>query len=183
MPGYEVEDDEDSFDAGEDGVVDIFLSPLDDEDLELVELDDGTAPQGGPYEVVFLFNQPIELCTVDSPREVQEEDLDDGLSLSVDDFVDGDTDTSVVHDDPAVGDEDDEQENGTSISISGAALTISWNGDVFEGPDAENDVITRVRWNNMNDIDVQPVGEPDDCDDLQDLNDDDSDVDVEVAVE
>ncbi len=181
VPGYEYDDEDESFDAGQDTVVDVFLSPLNDEGLELVELDDGPVAQGGPYELVYLFNQDIEICTLDNPREVQEEDIDDGLHLDVDDFIDEDTGTETVDNDPAIDDEDNIQENGTSITVSGSVLTIAWDGSVYEGPDAENDVITSANFGSLCDVDIQPVGKPEDCEDLCDFED--SDIHVEVAVE
>lgn len=183
VTGYEYDDEDESFDAGQDSVVDVFLSPLDDEDLEVVDVDDSPTEQGGPYEVVYIFNRDIELCTLDNTREWQEERIDDDFDFDVDDLFDEGTGTEIVHNDPASDDEDDVQENGTSIAISGTTLTIAWDGSVFEGPDAENDVITDVNFNSLCQIDIQPVNEPDDCDRLCDFGDSDSEKSIEVSLE
>lgn len=103
-------------------------------------------------EVVIVFNQPIELDPTFTAASVAER-IDDAFFADIDD-TDGDGVVYTFHPD----DSDQEQEKGTSFSIEGNVLTLSWNrDDAFQTEDPD-DVIAAVEWGALDWIYVRPVG-------------------------
>jgi hypothetical protein len=103
--------------------------------------------------VTFTFNTPIELSTSTYPGGAVEL-IDDGITITTNHIAaDGGIDTLAADLSPTV------QERGTSLSVAGNTLTLSWNPSVGLAVKNIGDPITSVRYS-ISGLNIQPIGKP-----------------------
>ena len=99
--------------------------------------------------LVVVFNQAIELFGAGNHAEI----IDEAFSISTSD-EDLDGLYNQLNDDVTEG----AQERGTSITVTGAQLTLSWDPDIGLAESDPDDPITQLHWAGLDGIEVMPAG-------------------------
>ncbi len=125
-------------------------------DLALESTSTSGSQSGGVVTVEYEFNRPIELATTSYSAVQMAEFVDDSFSINspnaqVNPDVGWDMMNTLPADSLATV-----QERGTSISVSGSTLTLTWNGSLATA-DAL-DPILEVTFPNLTLVQIRPVG-------------------------
>ena len=144
--------------AGVDGTKTYVLPEETSDPLLLVQSNAGScARPTSPTDtmastVTFEFTRDIELAMTTYPGGFAEE-IDDQFQMNSISNGDGNFNTLAVDVSPDV------RERGTSLTISGRMLTVSWNASVGLATKDPADIISYARWN-VGGVEIQPVGKP-----------------------
>jgi len=147
VPGYR--DMETTWQSGLHGAQAWTLQPLMGSALQVnyASTDSGEPSPDG--SLVVVFNQAIELFGSGNHAEA----IDEAFSISTSD-EDLDGMVNQLNEDLAEG----AQERGTSITVSGAQLTLSWDPDIGLAVSDPDDPITQVHWGGLDGVEVMPAG-------------------------
>jgi hypothetical protein len=104
--------------------------------------------------VTILFNQPIEFAEATYP-EGNEEALDDSFSMNT-----TDCDADLVNNELATDSSPNNQELGTSITIDGATLELSWNASAGLVSKDVQDLITSATYGGLALVQIQRLNGP-----------------------
>ena len=140
-----------TFKSGFEGNQAYVLNPL---SIPAISLALVTTEYGEPIpngQVVFYFNQPIEL----DPRvsnNTYREMIDDAVSIFSPDADDDDEFNTLKEDERGV-----EQERGTSLTLFENTLTLDWNPDEGLETTDDDDPIYAVTYGALDDIMIRPI--------------------------
>jgi hypothetical protein len=148
-----------SYTSGADDHLSWTLQPLSYSDLDVVFMSTELGLWAEDGTVTIVFNQPIQWFA-EERLEVYAESLDDGTSInSPDDDADGDV--NVLNNVAEPGDdEDDSQENGTSMEINGDRLVLSWDAGAGLDDTDGDDPILSLTYGGLNGVNIQSVRGP-----------------------
>ena len=114
-----------NYTSGLEGDRTVSLERLDPTDLALTANSLEISNRNSKGEAVFTFNQKIEF-TGGSTAGQQKEVIDDAITISSPDYNDNGVLNVLI---PALGDSPSNQERGSSVTIDGYTLTLSWDID------------------------------------------------------
>lgn len=147
VSGYR--DMETSWQSGLHGSQSWTLQPLMGSALQVNYLSTDSGEPSPDGSLVIVFNQAVELFGGSDHAEI----IDAAFSISTSD-EDLDGEVNQLNEDVTDG----AQERGTTIAVTGAQLTFSWNPDIGLAQSDPDDPITQLHWSGLNSIEVMPLG-------------------------